>query len=124
VWALVLAGFVVGDPCLGNDRVRLPDNSLVSAVAAISASGPSRHIALPHELGRFWSKADVAFVKGTPLALIGTGLDNVATLYRDRMAAILCLISRLEQHQTELRYPGISRDPVRPDRVLHPSLSR
>jgi hypothetical protein len=29
-----LARGVVGDACLGNDRVRLPDNSLVSAVAA------------------------------------------------------------------------------------------
>ena len=40
MWALVLARVVVGDPPLGNDRVRLPDNSLVSAVAAISASCP------------------------------------------------------------------------------------
>jgi hypothetical protein len=29
---------------------------------AISFSGPSRHIALPHELGRYRGKADVAFV--------------------------------------------------------------
>ena len=53
MWALVLAGVVVGDPCLGNDRVRLPDNSLVSAVAAISASGPKRHFAAPNNTMRF-----------------------------------------------------------------------
>jgi hypothetical protein len=29
----------------------------------MSESGPSRHIALPHKLGRFGSKAHVAFVE-------------------------------------------------------------
>ena len=29
---------------------------------SMSASGPSRHIALPHELGRYRSKADIGFV--------------------------------------------------------------
>jgi hypothetical protein len=30
--------------------------------APLAASGPSRHIALPHGLGRYSGKADVAFV--------------------------------------------------------------
>jgi hypothetical protein len=45
-----------------DSRLHLIHRSSTFAAVHESACGPSRHIALPHELGRYRGKADVAFV--------------------------------------------------------------
>jgi hypothetical protein len=48
--------------------------------APLSASGPSRHIALAHGLGRYSGKADVALRRITPLGLWVHGLVRKVSL--------------------------------------------
>ena len=63
---------------------RFAESQIPLALRAPSIHGPSRHIALPHELGRYRGKADIAFRRITPPCLWVHGLVCLASDPRSR----------------------------------------
>ena len=80
--------------------------SALFAAVHESVNGPSRHIALPHELGRYRGKADIAFRLITPPGLWVHGLTllwqiDCLRFFKDLFSAVRTPLSSRPQDEID-----------------------